>query len=200
MWVEPVKKILLTSFLVTAVISCAYTWQGQPRNIEARKMCDPMGPFPQMIQIPMYKKAWQVVHSCNHPAEPTSIAMSIFYMEWRFAFGDSDGRVWDALNEVMIEWSIEKKRGVAYDISGKYIQEASYGGLALTPSYIWVKPHIGEIICESALIHELVHISIWALKGTDGDPDHMGPKYSGWSVDHSALIQRTNNALCSLGI
>ena len=115
-------------------------------------------------------------------------------------FGDPSRKVWHSLNRVMIDWSPRKKSGSAYDITGTHLNDASYGGLALSPSYIWVKPHDQEIICESALIHELVHISIWALKGTDGDPDHMGPKYTGWTVDHSALIQRVNNTLCSLGI
>ena len=88
----------------------------------------------------------------------------------------------------------------AYDIGGKYASKASASGLALTPGMIWVKTKPGEPICETSLVHELVHIAIWSLKGTDADPDHLGPKYSGWTVDHSALIQRVNNQLCRLGV
>ena len=194
-------KVFFAGFLVSLVLSCAYTWQAEPRKLENREVCDPMGPFPQMIQIPVFTQAWQIMHSCDqYPQEPTAIAMSMFYMEWHRVFGDPGGRVWRSLNKLMVDYDPNSKRGSAYDIAGQYLSEASYGGLALSPSYIWVKPHNDEIICESALVHELVHIAIWANKGTDGDPDHLGKSYSGWSVDHSALIQRVNDALCSLGI
>ena len=195
------RHMFLVSGLITVMLSCAYTWQGNPRNIEPYEMCDPQASFPQMIQLPVLSKAWQVVYSCGlHRREPVAIAVSMFYMEWYMTFGDPHHKVWDAVNGIMIDWSPEARGGSAYDIGGKHLDTASYGGLALSQSYVWVKPHHGEIICESALIHELVHISIWAIKGTDGDPDHMGDVYSGWSVDHSALIQRMNDTLCALGI
>tara|TARA_A100000164_G_C21864377_1_gene751784 strand:- start:583 stop:1182 length:600 start_codon:yes stop_codon:yes gene_type:complete len=197
----PFRKVILAGFLVSLVLSCAYTWHAEPRTIEGREVCDPMGPFPQMIKIPVFTKAWQIMYSCDrYPQEPTAIAMSMFYMEWSRTFGDPTGRVWRALNKLMVDYDPRPKGGSAYDIAGQYRSEASYGGLALTPSYIWVKPYDDYILCESSLVHELVHISIWAIKGTDGDPDHIGSKFSGWTVDHSALVQRVNDTLCSLGI
>ena len=197
----PVKVLIFLAILTTVTVSCVYTWKGIPRNIEKREVCDPTNAFPQMIQIPIFTSTWQVVHSCDvYPSEPVAIAMTIFYLEWHRTFGDPNAKVWNALNKVMIDWSPLSKKGIAYDITGNRLNSASYGGLALSKSYVWVKPHPDEIICESALIHELVHISIWAIKGTDGDPDHMGNIYSGWTVDHSALIQRVNDSLCTLGI
>jgi hypothetical protein len=154
-----------------------------------------------MVQIPVYVGAWQTVYSCKwYPREKTAIAISMFYMEWNRTFGDPGNRVWRAMNRIYVDWSPQSRRGNAYNITGDRVDDASFGGLALTPSYIWVKPHVDELMCETALAHELVHISIWAVKGTDGDPDHMGSKYHGWTVDHSALIQRINDSLCSLGI
>jgi hypothetical protein len=141
------------------------------------------------------------VYSCDqYRREPVAIAITMFYMEWHMTFGDTRHKVWDAVNNVMVDWSPEGRHGSAYDVTGKHLDDASYGGLALSQSYVWVKPHFGEIVCESALIHELVHISIWAIKGTDGDPDHMGNVYPGWTIEHSALIQRVNDELCALGI
>jgi len=45
-----------------------------------------------------------------------------------------------------------------------------------------------------------VHIAIWSIKKTDGDPDHAGHKYWGWQVKHSILIQDVNQSLCELGL
>ena len=65
---------------------------------------------------------------------------------------------------------------------------------------IWVKVATNELICETSLVHELVHASIWALKGTDGDPDHLGSQHYGWTIEHQVLIQEVNEDLCRLGI
>ena len=201
MKIQLISKIALVLAVVAVGFSCAYTWTGHPRNVNSNNTCDPWDEFPQMIRLPIFSKACQIVHSCDqYPGESTAIAISIFYMKWRMSFGDPQGKVWRALNRVMIDWSPELKRGNGYDTLGERHQGAAFGGLVLSPSYTWARPRQNEIICESALVHELVHISIWAVKGTDGDPDHMGSKYSGWTVNHSALIQKVNNALCELGI
>jgi len=196
-----IGKCSLLIGLITVTISCVHTWQGAPRNIEKYEVCDTQKEFPQMIQIPMFTSTWQVVYSCDyHHREPVAVALTIFYLEWHMNFGDPGNKVWNALNKVMIDWNPKTKKGNAYSITGEYLSSASYSGLTLTSSFVWVKPRHDEIICESSLIHELVHISIWAIKKTDGDPDHMGSKYTGWSVDHTALIQNVNDSLCGLGI
>jgi hypothetical protein len=160
-----------------------------------------MGTFPQMLQIPVFTGTWQIVSSCSeYPQEPVAIALSIFYTEWTLNFGDHDGKVWKSLNNVLIDWTPRDKKGTAYDIAGKLMHDAHFSGVALSPSMIWVKPKPGKLVCETSLIHELVHVAIWNLKETDGDPDHLGKKYSGWTIDHSALIQNVNDSLCALGV
>ena len=155
----------------------------------------------QMVKIPGFSQAWQVVERCDEfPAERVSIALVFFYFEWKQKFGDFDGSVRRALDNIMIEWSSKDRFSSAYDVTGQYIRDASVVGLALTPSVIWVKIREEKMICKTSLVHELVHIAIWAKKKTDADPDHLGPKFTGWSVEHSALIQEVNDQLCQLGV
>lgn len=159
-----------------------------------------MKSFPQMIEIPGFVNAWQLVNSCSsHPAEKTSIAMSIFLKEWEEEFGRTY-RVRDNLNTILISWSRERKSGSGYSTSGDYLHSADYSGLTITKGTVWVKVKDAERICESSLAHELAHASIWALKGTDGDPDHLGREYRGWTTETSLVVQRTNEKLCRLGI
>jgi len=163
--------------------------------------CKEHGMVPQLVKIPVFENAWQIVESCDeYPAEGTAIAMVFFYYEWRKNFGDPGREVENALKELMVEWSTVRKTANAYDIGGEYIQDASVAGLAISKSVVWVKAKPGKLICNTSLVHELVHIAIWAIEKTGGDADHLGPKYPGWTVDHSALIQKVNNQLCGLGI
>ena len=203
-----ISLLIITFFLTILIIiiciaSCAIdSWTATPKDVSSSSRCDPLDEFPQMIQVPGFKSTWQVVHNCNqHPREKTSIALKIFHSEWIQQFGDS-WAVNKRINELMITWSIESKRGQGYHTDGRRaLENTRFLGFVLSPTTIWVHPrNLGESICESALVHELVHISIWALKGTDGDPDHQGTQYSGWTVDHTALIQRVNKLLCELGI
>ncbi len=154
-----------------------------------------------MVKIPGFTQAWQVIEDCDEfPAAKTSITLVFFYFEWQNTFGDIHRNVEKAINNIMIEYSNDDKRINAYDVTGTYIENARVVGLALTPTMVWVKIREDKLICKTSLIHELVHIAIWANKKTDADPDHLGPRYSGWSADHSALIQRVNTQLCELGV
>jgi hypothetical protein len=162
--------------------------------------CDPMK-SDQLVKLPGWDNAWQVTKECSaaHPEE-VSIAMKIFYMHWLEMFGDSSQVVKVNLHRMMIFWGNQFKVTSGYTIDGSYRKNLRAQGLTQTKGMIWVKKSPETKICESSLTHELVHASIWALKIIDGDPDHLGKKYRGWTIDHSALVQNVKTELCRLGI
>ena len=197
--------IVFSIFIFTIAVSCiGSTWSPKKSSVRQNSQlgeCDPWKSGPQMIKLPVFSNAWQIVSECDrHEREAVTIAMIFFYKEWQHTFGDSSNSVWMALNTLLIEWSQLDKRATAHDMSEKLRYEAALAGAALTSGMIWVRPGHNVPVCETAFVHELVHIAIWSQKGTDGDPDHLGDKYTGWSVDHAALIQRVNDQLCSLSI
>lgn len=163
--------------------------------------CDPYKSDMQMIKLPVFRQTWQIVEDCNkYPSEAVAIAIVFFYHDWNFHFGDSRGMVWQSLNSLLIEWVDRERLVSGHDITGRLQRGAKASGITLTKGMVWVKPSAYGPICETSFVHELVHVAIWSIKGTDGDPDHLGKKYLGWTVDHSALIQRVNDQLCALGI
>ena len=175
-------------------------WTAYPQNVTPERRCQYFKPFPQLIEVPTLDNAWQMVYDCDgYPPEKTSIALHIFLKEWEAEFGISP-RVRYNTHSILVEYSRDDKRGGGYDSSGAYLPIASYNGLTLTKGAVWVKIRSSGLLCESSLIHELVHASIWTLKVTDGDPDHLGTEYHGWTHRHNLLIQRTNEKLCRLGI
>jgi hypothetical protein len=120
---------------------------------------------------------------------------------WLDYFTDPKDVVINNLNKILIHWSSEDKRGTGYDLDGIKYENAQYGGLTYSPGYVWVKTGPEDkLICDTSLIHELVHASIWAIKETDADPDHAGTKYSGWTDMHTTFIMNVNKALCILEI
>lgn len=192
------KSIIL--LLTALLIGCTARWIATPKNVPIERRCQSLKKFPQLVEIPGFTNAWQLVNSCDyHPAEKTSIAMATFLKEWEESFGQTQ-RVRGNLNTILISWSSEKKYGNGYSTSGDYFHSADYSGLTITKGTVWVKVRDAQRICESSLAHELAHASIWSLKGTDGDPDHLGRKYHGWTIETSLVIQRTNEKLCRLGI
>ena len=201
----PLRNFYVSALMTFVLISCiGMPWSPRkstkPQADVYVEHCDSWSTQPQMVKLPVFTQTWQIVSDCDrHSREAVSIAIVFFYMDWQRNFGD-DGTVWRAINNLMIEWSDEKKIVSGYDSSGQRINKARASGAALTSGIIWVKPSELGPVCETSLVHELVHIAIWNIKGTDGDPDHIGKKYSGWTVDHSALIQRVNDKLCALGI
>jgi hypothetical protein len=101
----------------------------------------------------------------------------------------------------MIEFSSENKvSNNVYSTSGEKVFRASLNGLMISPRIMWVKARPGERLCHTSFAHELIHAGIWAIKKTDGDPDHLGKKYTGWSQKHMLVMQKVNERLCELGI
>ena len=163
-------------------------------------LCDP-GKGEQMVKLPGWESAWQIVNGCDVArATSVSIAMKIFYLHWLENFGDYSGRVEESLQMLMVMWGTEFKTTAGYRMDGTYGTKLKAQGLAHSKSTIWVKKSPGTPICKTSLVHELVHIAIWANKRTDGDPDHLGGKYLGWTVDHSAMIDAVKRELCRLEI
>lgn len=193
------------SFVLSGLIgifigACAYTWQAVPDPTRSLPHCDPYHGGVQMVQVPLLENTWQTVHDCTlHPPEKVAIAITVYYNNWRLKFGESPN-ILQSLNNLLIEWSPERKNVSGFGIHGNKFINSPVVGLARTPTMIWVQTDDDDRICSTAFVHELVHISIWALKGTDGDADHEGPLFQGWTPAHTVLIKETNAALCGLGI
>mgnify|MGYP001194717442 FL=1 len=150
------------------------------------------------IKIPELKNTYQLLDECEISEYAVYRSIYIFYENWKHHFGDSTGKVRETIDNVLIQWG-DKRRTVAgaYDINGKFIQQASVTGLALSPSHVWVKR--GEKgIGTSSLIHELVHITLWNLYGS-ADPTHEGGEDNIWTDKHTQFIKETNNLLFLIG-
>ncbi len=199
------KRVLfLTSFIL---LSClGPKWTARPLPTHTFKRCKPMHPMPQMTPIPSFPGVWQVVNSCDeYPREKTSIALTIFLKEWRKVLGN-DYRAMKGLSDLMIVWQDESANTHSgYSSIGIFHENVRIRGATMNDSLVIIYqdkngPDRHTRICESALIHELIHIIIWKQTRKHGDPDHLGKKYLGWTADHSMIIQRTNESLCILGI
>ena len=155
----------------------------------------------QLVKLPGWKNAWHITNTCDvaNPAD-VSISMKIFYIHWLEKFGDPVGRIKKNLNSIMIMWGDKLKTASGYRMDGSYSKKLKAQGITYTKGTIWVKKLADKKICRSSLTHELVHAAIWTMKITDGDPDHLGEKYAGWTIEHSALIENVKEELCALGI
>jgi len=168
--------------------------------------CDSKKAFPQMIRISGLSNAWQIVHDCKK-YDPTKVSSGIklFYTAWKANFGDPEGKIWKTLNEILIEWSPEKKTvAAAYSIDGKFLKNPSVIGLALSPGWIWVhasKEPMYKTMANTSFVHELVHISLWSMKPHyKPDLDHEGTAYAGWTKKHSSLVIDVNWKLMNRGL
>ena len=188
-----IRKII---FLV-ALVSCV-TCSGHGPNVffsnnnktfYKNSLCIPDKPLPQIIVIPFFEEATQVVPSCKiYPKHKTALAMMIFYHKWVEYFGDKDFAVRGMLQKVMIQWGVEKKisnRGFSLD--GRPFTARTIIGKVETQNIIWVWKGYESKISESSLAHELVHLALMAKHGSY-DADHEGHKYRGWTSAHSAMI------------
>ena len=195
------KSVILMTLIAILVVGlhfkgCASGLAGM--HVSSHGECD-SGRSEQMIKIPHWKNAWMVVGDCDmFAAEKVSAALNVFYLEWIRTFGDSQKHIKKNLENAMIIFSRNVRRSNGFSVDGIYRKNMRVNGITHTKSLMWVRVRYPDIrLCETSLVHELVHASIWALKKTDGDPDHLGKKFSGWSPDHMALIDRTNKKLCS---
>jgi len=160
------------------------------------KWCDPNQSFPQMILIPYFNKASQIIPNCEtYPVHKTALALFVFYHQWLENFGDRKMIIRGMLEKVMIKWGTEKRVGIkGYDLNGERYKNRNIIGLVETDSIIWVWEGYHHRISESALIHELVHIALRAENGS-ADPDHEGHKYRGWTPRHTRMIIETKKML-----
>lgn len=127
-------------------------------------------------------------------------ALDYFVIGYSEEFGVDEHKVWDLLANLVIETSVMPREVKnVYDIRGKFKKSSPVAGLALNPNWIWVEVNT-KFICESAFIHEIVHIILWRTQKVHGDPDHEGEEYSGWTRAHTDLIKRVNEDLCRLDI
>ena len=63
--------------------------------------CDPSA-GEQMVKIPGWKGAWQVVEDCSIARpEHVGVAMKVFYLHWLETFGDRGGRVKANLEKIV---------------------------------------------------------------------------------------------------
>ena len=159
--------------------------------------CDPTLDTPQRVRIPTYAHAWQTVEVCGHyDSDEVAWVMTLFYDEWVATFGDHDLKVLRALENLEMKWSTQSKsaRNV-YGLEGEFYEVADVHGLFdILSEDVWLYASIDMSISSTALIHELVHVALFAAF-MDADADHEGDKYPGWSKEHTALIHRLNKYL-----
>ena len=107
------------------------------------------------------------------------------------------------MNQLLIKWG-EKNKTVSagYSINGERKEDLKASGITLTESYIWVKRNKQGDIHKTSLVHELVHVSLWASVGTP-DTDHEATTYKNenfWTLKHTEFIKKVNKILSSLDI
>ena len=197
------KKFLMVLFIAATTLTCAghhgtsFFSNRYDLTREAPR-CDPSKPFPQLVTIPYFKRASQLIPRCEiYPNHKVAFALTLFYHNWIEEFGDFDLAVKEMVENVMIEWGEKVKVSVnGYHLDGKPIKNHNIIGRVMSPSMIWVFKGHKEALSETALIHELVHLAIRAQLGNGhGDPDHEGSKYSGWTIAHTRMIDVTKGML-----
>jgi hypothetical protein len=199
----PALATISMCLLFMSATTCTPAWWASTRvtNFEKFHTCNPYMTGNQMIRLPILKNSWVKVPHCLLP-EPKDISFSIvvFESEWTKTFGKSDALL-VALNSLFIEMDEEDKAVTGYTKSGVKFIDAKIVGLARTPTWIWIHATPTDRLCQTSLVHELVHIALWAdSPAGHGDPDHEGEKYPGWSLEHSAFIDRVNKMLCTMDL
>jgi len=196
---------LLKKIVILLSLTFCFTCSGQGpsvflsndnKTIYKSSVCDPEKPFPQMVMIPFFEKATQVVPNCQtYPKHKTALAFFVFYHKWTEYFDDRNFAVRGMLEKVMVQWGTDKKiskRG--YSLNGESFEDRTIIGRVESDSITWVWQGYDHRISQSALFHELVHLALRAKYGT-ADPDHEGSKYRGWTPAHSVMIVETKQML-----
>lgn len=190
--------------LVVAVFITVFTMEPpSPTSASGTNQCNQHKKnSPQMVKVPSFENTWQMQRGCSFPTQQNiSYALKLFYKKWKDKFGDKDGLVLKNMNNLMIEWDDKEKiiTGTGFDINGKPLTGRARG-LTLLPGYLWVWENKYRRIAATALVHELVHAALWAQNGAHGDPDHEGPDFFGWTVEHTRFIKEINDLLARLDI
>jgi len=173
-------------------------------NTEERTICITTTPdVVEMQPLLHLQDSWQIVSLCGVDVTEVSTAISIFYHMWDKEFGDPDKKVLNNLNKTVVEWGEEQKVvHSGFSISGVRKENIKIIGMAITKGYIWVKRNKWGDIHKTALIHELVHTSLWATTGSP-DADHEATVYRNenlWTRKHTIFIEKVNDILSSLNI
>ena len=103
-------------------------------------------------------------------------------------------------NDVMINWGLETKTvPTAYNIDGVRLKNPVVVGLAISPTILWA--HVGDTgyVSDTSLVHELVHLALWAING-HADADHEGNNHGGWTSKHSRFVRELNSLLRTFNI
>ena len=198
-----VKIFLILILLAPVLTTCTHRWSAYPQNIKDYEKCQHLESGPQMLKVPGYDKTYIMVYNCAAmDRQRVSIGITIFLEEWRKTNRSlvQQHIIERTMNNLLIEFSDLERSVNGFDMSGKYMSNASAKGIAHSPTLAWVKTYPDILLCQTSFAHELMHMAIWSIKGTDGDPDHLGPKYSGWDSTSMIIIQNTNERLCALGI
>ena len=119
------KIIVLLVFLIFSVTCSSHNstvFLDKPHKVSyGQKLCDPERAFPQLILIPFFQAATQVVPDCEtYPTHQTTLALLVFYHHWLEHFGDEGQVVRDMLEQVMIRWGKSKRVSTGgYDLAGE---------------------------------------------------------------------------------
>lgn len=145
--------------------------------------------------LPELNNAIQTNSNGTYSPRDVSLAIMIYYNLWQNKFGDPDHKVLDTFNRLAIIWmpSSWKLKASAYNHDGKKVGSEDgleIKGLAHEDYLILISKEDGNL-WHTSLAHELTHIALFAING-DGDADHLGKEFPGWTKDHSNLIKVTN--------
>jgi len=199
------KKIVVFLALISSVTCSGHGpsvfLSNENKPIYKSSRCEPKKPLPQMVLIPFFESAVQIVPNCKtYPKHETALAFFVFYHKWVEYFGDRDYAVRGVLEKVMVRWDVNKKvssRG--FNLKGERFKDHKIIGRVESASVIWVWQGYDHKISQSALFHELVHLALRAKNGT-ADPDHEGAKYRGWTGAHSVMIIEAKQMLRAFGL
>lgn len=199
---KTVIKLLFAFFSSIFLMTCSLNWTAYPDPYPRYQGCKPSAmETTQMVFIPGYGQAAAIVEDCQYfRREKISIAFRAFESEWEKQFGRS-AIVSQNLREMVVMFSFEKRMSMGYSITGELFENAILLGSTTSKNTIWVRVSPGaNRVCDTSLVHELVHASIWSINREHGDPDHAGNKFYGWNTRHNILIQNVNEYLCEIGI
>ncbi len=199
------KKVVIFLCLISCVTCSGHGPSTFLRNdnkkIYKSSACDPEAEFPQMVILPFFENASQIMPNCDtYPKHKTALAFFVFYHKWVEYFGDHNLVVKGMLQKVMVQWDTRKKTSKrGFSLNGEPFTNRTILGRVESDNIIWVWQGYEHKISKSALIHELVHLALKAKNGS-ADADHEGGKYKGWTYSHTLMIQECKDMLAAFNI